>query len=324
MKKVLYAIQGTGNGHVARAREVIPILQKYCDLDVLLAGNQSEVALPVTPKFQLRGLTFDYSNNGGIDYWKTLLTNNPFRWLNEVRTLPVEEYDLVINDFEGVSAYAARRKGVPTVSLSHQCSLLTPLAPRPEKKSMIGEWILKYYAPTDEKIGFNFFSYDEFVHPPVIRKEVRELEFEDLGHITVYLPAYSDATLGEIFGNYPKHSFQVFSKTAKEITTRNNCIFFPASSETYVESFRSCSGLLTGAGFEAPSEALFAGKKLAVIPIGGQYEQKCNAASLKMLGVPVFDKLQADTPLKNWLESEGGRQMDFPDTTEEIIAKLLL
>jgi UDP:flavonoid glycosyltransferase YjiC (YdhE family) len=27
--KILYAIQGTGNGHVSRAREIIPIPKKY-------------------------------------------------------------------------------------------------------------------------------------------------------------------------------------------------------------------------------------------------------------------------------------------------------
>ncbi len=30
--KILYAIQGTGNGHVARAREIVPILQKHYDV----------------------------------------------------------------------------------------------------------------------------------------------------------------------------------------------------------------------------------------------------------------------------------------------------
>ena len=33
--KILYAIQGTGNGHISRAREIIPLLQKYGELDIL-------------------------------------------------------------------------------------------------------------------------------------------------------------------------------------------------------------------------------------------------------------------------------------------------
>ena len=44
--KVLYAIQGTGNGHISRAREVIPFLKQQCDLDILISGTQSDVQLP--------------------------------------------------------------------------------------------------------------------------------------------------------------------------------------------------------------------------------------------------------------------------------------
>ena len=29
--KVLYAIQGTGNGHLSRAEEIVPLLNKYVD-----------------------------------------------------------------------------------------------------------------------------------------------------------------------------------------------------------------------------------------------------------------------------------------------------
>jgi hypothetical protein len=44
--KVLYAIQGTGNGHVSRAREVIPVLKQLADVDVFLSGRNSNLNLP--------------------------------------------------------------------------------------------------------------------------------------------------------------------------------------------------------------------------------------------------------------------------------------
>ena len=50
--KVLYALQGTGNGHVARAREIVPILASRCDLDVLVAGTQSQIALEYPIRFK--------------------------------------------------------------------------------------------------------------------------------------------------------------------------------------------------------------------------------------------------------------------------------
>ncbi len=43
-----------------------------------------------------------------------------------------------------------------------------------------------------DKVGFHFERYDDFIRTPVIRSEIRNLKPENLGHYTVYLPAYSD------------------------------------------------------------------------------------------------------------------------------------
>lgn len=37
--KILYAFQGTGNGHLARAQEIIPILKKHALVDTLISGH---------------------------------------------------------------------------------------------------------------------------------------------------------------------------------------------------------------------------------------------------------------------------------------------
>ena len=44
--KILFAIQGTGNGHLSRAKEIIPYLIKYADVDLLVSGTQSQIELP--------------------------------------------------------------------------------------------------------------------------------------------------------------------------------------------------------------------------------------------------------------------------------------
>jgi hypothetical protein len=49
---ILYAIQGTGNGHLSRAVDVIPELKKYGDLDLFVSGAQAEVKLPYPVKYQ--------------------------------------------------------------------------------------------------------------------------------------------------------------------------------------------------------------------------------------------------------------------------------
>ena len=40
--KILYAIQGTGNGHLSRAHDILPELQKYGNVDIIISGTDSE------------------------------------------------------------------------------------------------------------------------------------------------------------------------------------------------------------------------------------------------------------------------------------------
>ena len=69
--KILYAIQGTGNGHISRAREIVPLLQAYGDLDILISGTQADVKLTQAIKYQLHGFSFVFGKNGGVNHFKT-------------------------------------------------------------------------------------------------------------------------------------------------------------------------------------------------------------------------------------------------------------
>jgi len=45
--KILYAIQGTGNGHLARAVDIIPELKKYGTLDLFVSGRRRKSNCPI-------------------------------------------------------------------------------------------------------------------------------------------------------------------------------------------------------------------------------------------------------------------------------------
>jgi hypothetical protein len=57
----------------------------------------------------------------------------------------------------------------------------------------------------------------------------------------------------------------------------------------------------------------------------GQYEQQCNAAALKEMGVPVLKSLKLENvdKIKHWIEDDSKVKVDYPDITEEIINKIL-
>jgi uncharacterized protein (TIGR00661 family) len=89
-----------------------------------------------------------------------------------------------------------------------------------------------------------------------------------------------------------------------------------------VRSLASCEGLLTAAGFETSSEALFCGKKLLVIPLQGQYEQRCNAEALRRMGVAVAPAFEARI-LRAWLEQASPRRCEFRQNAPDVVETLL-
>lgn len=323
--KILFAIQGTGNGHISRAREIIPLLQQYGNLDIMVSGSQADV-LPQQPlTYRFHGFSYIFGEKGGVNHWLTYKRMNVRRLWKDIKSLPLKKYDLIINDFEPVSAWACKLQGRPCVALSHQASFLSKNTPRPSKASSISEGIFKYYAPTTHQIGFHFKQYDNFIHTPVIRSEIRNLESTDLGHITVYLPAFHDRLLINYLTKLPEVRWEVFSKHCHRCYTEKNVKVQPVNNAAFNVSLANSSGLLTGGGFEGPAEALFLKKKVMVMPMKFQYEQQCNAEAIRLLGVPVAHELdERFVPrLKEWLYSKNVVQVEFPNHTEQIVADLI-
>ena len=323
--KILYAIQGTGNGHLSRALDIIPHLEKQVSMDLLVSGKQADLKLPYPVKYQLPGLGYYFGQKGGVDLWKSLINSNCIRLVQDIMTLPVQDYHLVISDFEPISAWACRLKGKPCLGLSHQSAVLDESAPKPERVDPLGMWVLKNYAPTTFSYGFHFKSWGENNFTPIIRKEIREAEVKDLGHVTVYLPAYDDGRLIEVMTKISDIEWEVFSKHNRKAIKVSNVSIHPINRKGFVNSLVGSQAVLCGAGFETPSEALYLGKKLLVIPMRGQFEQLCNASALRSLGVSVLDtfNLQSVPRIRQWLSESPAIKMDYVDQSTEIVQSIL-
>ena len=323
--KILYAIQGTGNGHISRARDIIPLLEKKGELDVLISGTEADVDLGYPVKYKLKGMSFVFGKQGGIDLISTYKKAKLKRFYNEIKDFPVAGYDIVINDFEPVSAWACRLNHKACIGLSHQAAVLNKKSPKPDEKNMIGKSILKNYAPVTEKYGFHFKAYDKKIFTPVIRDEIRNADTQKFLHYTVYLPAYDDGRIIKVLKEIRDVEWEVFSKHTKKIYSKNNVHITPINNTAFIKSLVTATGVLCGAGFETPAEALFLKKKLMVIPMKGQYEQQCNAAALKEMGVPVLKKLKMSKAEKiiDWVTNGEIIEVDYPNITERIIDEVL-
>jgi len=323
--KIFYAIQATGNGHISRAMELLPWLQKFGTVDIFLSGANSTLSLNAPIKYRSKGLSLFYTCDGSLDYWKIVRRVAPFRVMKEVRDLPVEKYDLVINDFECITSLACAQKKVASVNFGHQASFLSAKTPRPEKPSKAGEWILQNYARATNYIGLHFESYDDFIFSPVIKEEILQAEASNAGHVTVYLPSYCDKQLIQFLQPLKDHRFEVFSRQAKEPYNVGHINFRPVDSKDFNRSLITCHGIVCGAGFETPAEALSLKKKMIAIPIQGQYEQQCNAAALKKIGIKILDKLDDDftDTFNNWVNDPVTPSVHYRYSTEAIVNILM-
>ncbi|MBS1654859.1 MAG: glycosyl transferase [Bacteroidetes bacterium] len=286
--KIFYAVQATGNGHISRAMELLPYLKKYGTVDIFLSGDNSNLQLDAPIAYRSKGMSLQYTCDGSLSYFNTIRSVEPFRLQKEIRELPVEKYDLIINDFDYITAAACKRKKISSINFGHQASFQSSKTPRPAKKNAAGEWILKRYAEATHYVGLHFERYDDFIFTPVVKKQILETEPADKNYITVYLPSYCEAQLIDIFTPFKDFRFEIFSRESSQPWEKENITFIPVNKTRFNESLINCTGIITGGGFETPAEAIHLGKKIISIPIRGQYEQICNAAALQQMGITTL------------------------------------
>ena len=185
--------------------------------------------------------------------YNTFLKLKSKRIYNEIKQLPIHEYDLVINDFEPISAWACYSANKECISLSHQSAVLSSKSPKPSSYDFIGHTILKYYAPSTKQYGFHFERYDKNIFTPVIRQQIRNAKVENLGHYTVYLPAYDDERILKNLLRFEDIQWQVFSKHNKTPVIEKNVSILPIQNELFIQSLASTDVPLKRAGVGSES-----------------------------------------------------------------------
>lgn len=322
--KILYAVQGTGNGHITRAMTLIPLLEKHAKVDVLLSGFSYNLSLPFRVTHQFKGMSFCFGKKGGIDYLETYRKNKLNRFLKEVKQLDLSTYDFVVSDFEPISCWAAMKQKKNCIGFSNQASLFTSNVPIPRSMDITGKLILKYYAPCTQSFGIHFQKYNANIFTPLISEEVRALNIKNEGYYLVYLPAYEVEKIIRVFKQFEKEQFVVFSNVKEKITKRNITVY-PLDRAAFLKKLSSCTGVITAAGFSTVADALYLKKKLLVIPQKNQFEQKCNGFALKKMGVPVIKNLKKKfiPDMQHWMDSSAFVKVDYPDNSA-LIAQTII
>ncbi|HYJ37875.1 MAG TPA: glycosyltransferase family protein, partial [Chitinophagaceae bacterium] len=119
--------------------------------------------------------------------------------------------------------------------------------------------------------------------------------------------------------------FEIFTWEVNAPQKHGHITFLPVSTTGFAESMINCHAIISGAGFETPAEALYLGKKMMIMPIKGQYEQRCNAAALEQLGIRSIYQLDGNfkKTFADWINDSKAITLNYEFSTGEIISHLM-
>ncbi len=317
--RILYGVQGTGNGHITRARAMAKAMaDQGLAVDYLFSGREADQFFDMEPfgDYQLRtGFTLAIEA-GRLRSVGTLRKFNPRRFLREVRSLDLSQYDLILTDFEPVTAWAARLHHKPCVGIGHQYAFRYPV-PRPGG-NYHQRLLLRWMAPADICLGLHWYHFDAPLLPPVAPVQEAGTE-RDARLIVVYLPFETPAAISTLLAPFADFQFAVYHPDADTVAESAAHIRWqrPNRHGFHGELIRS-GGVICNAGFELASEALQLGIKVLVKPVLGQSEQHANAMALAQLGLAyTMDRLDG-AQVRAWLKNGRAVRVRYPDVAAAI------
>jgi len=315
--KVLYGIQATGNGHISRCRVMAKYLkQQKIDVTYLISGRAKEdlFDMEIFGDFQYReGLTF-VTKRGQIKYGATAIKNNLLRFIRDIYALDLEPYDVIITDFEPVTAWAGRLRNKTVIGIGHQYAFgsKTPVT----GANPIAKLVMKYFAPANISAGLHWHPFDDTIFPPIIDTSLTPNEKD--GSILVYLPFEDQQLVTRLLSRFGGQEFVLYSpeledKTVLNVRQRKTCY------GGFKHDLTRARGVICNSGFELISECLHLGLPILTKPIQGQMEQLSNALSLNKLGyAQVMTTLDGDV-IEQWLTRlQPCHPRQFPDVAKAL------
>ena len=137
--KILYGINGTGNGHITKSLNIISNLNKlgYKNIDILISGNNHSLNIPY--KYKFHGFSLKYNQYGSIDYLKTLKDFKPLQFIK----------DISIENFTEICMEAVKQNGLALEYIKNQTPEICTVAVNNTKRAL-------YYVSKNIEIVYSF------------------------------------------------------------------------------------------------------------------------------------------------------------------------
>ena len=298
---LLYGVQATGQGHISRARAMAEALAHH-DINVtwLLSGRPKDQLfdMGIFGDYQHRqGLTF-VTEAGRLRYRKTAMRNNVLQFMGDVAALDLSPFDLIVTDYEPVTAWAGRRQHREVIGIGHQYAFgaNTPKA----GNSLIQQGIMQRFAPVSRPVGLHWAAFDSHVLPPILDLPPLSNEPPD-DLILVYLPFEDQTQISQWLQSFPEQQFVQYANGIID-EDRGNVGRRRANIKGFKRDLGRCKGVICNSGFELISECLQWHKPVLTRPLKGQMEQLSNAAALESLGYASVMHQLDSAHTRAWLE----------------------
>ncbi len=318
--RILFGVQGTGNGHISRSRELVRRLKEDGhDIEVIISGRKESDLREIevfSPYRVMKGMTL-VTYKGKMNYIETMFQLDLSRLMADVLTLDTSGIDLVITDFEPVSSMAARLRNIPSMGFGHQYAFKynIPFA----RGNVFEKYTLLNFAPARYNAGLHWSDFGQPIFPPVIPASLYEQDVlpRVQGKILVYLPFEEVEDVTAFTGPFSGYEFFIYGKVS-EAGDDGHLHYRTYSREGFLRDLMESDGVVCNAGFELPGEALHLGKKLLLRPLDGQIEQESNALAMDQLHYGMVMHALDRSVLDEWLKRPCREPLNYSRTVDYI------
>jgi len=342
--KFLFVVQGEGRGHLTQSIALREMLTKNGhEVVAVLVGKSNRRELPsfFLKNIQSEVLRFESPNflpaskNKQTNIWASIVYNfmKTASYLKSIYFIRKQiknlNADIVVNFYEILTGftYALFPPKVPYVCIAHQYIFLHPefRFPKANKVELrllrFFTWVTcirasKLFALSVKKMD-NVPKKRIVVVPPLLRKDVLEIEVSDGNYLHGYM--LNDTYADEIIRFQAEHpdvyiNFFWDRKGVEDITVINDHLsFYRLNDKLFIDRMAGCKAYATTAGFESVCEAMYLGKPVMMVPT--HIEQACNAFEASLAGAGIIadnfelEKLleytsnyQKNTDFRDWVQ----------------------
>jgi len=358
-KKILFAVQGEGRGHMTQSIAMSEIIrQAGMEVCAVLIGKSAQRQIPDFYYERINAPVTAYDSPNFITdvrmkailKFPTIVKNlgllPAFRKSLKLIDQQLKEHqpDLIINFYDPLIGlyYLFYKPTIPVVCVAHQYFYHHPEFRFPDR-DLLSRISLKVFNKltaygSSKKLALSFYPFNNsekhsiVVIPPLIREAVYRQKSTEGTYMLVYL--VNCGYLEDIHAwhmNNPTIEMHCFSdrKSGTDVEQIHENLFYHALDDRkFLEMMGNCRGIVCTAGFETVCEALYLGKPVFTVPVEGQYEQFCNSRDAFKAGAGIYDKKFDITRFLNYLAADRNTSEKFRDwakrSSEKTMEQILL